>query len=265
MSIFDYTNYRLYLQEEVKARPRGLPQQISRATGIHPSVLSQVLQGKRDLTADQAAALAAFLGLDEEESQFFLLLNQIARAGTEKLRKLLDRQLQRILQERSLVARRLPKPRGLSAEGKALFYSNWFYSAVRVLSAIPGCQTREALRQRVGLDAERFRAVLSFLLEHRLCVEEKGKILPASQSTHIPADSPLVARHHGNWRVKAMERHPMVDPARELAFTSVMALSEKDALWVRARLLDAIEEVCRRSDPSPSEVAYFLGIDWLTL
>jgi hypothetical protein len=51
--------------------------------------------------------------------------------------------------------------------------------------------------------------------------------------THIEDSSPLVARHHRNWRIKAMERHPVMKPKTELAYTAPMTLAESDVLKIR--------------------------------
>lgn len=98
-----------------------------------------------------------------------------------------------------------------------------------------------------------------------------GLLISVSESSHgrlllglIEAVG-IVARHHANWRIKAMERHPAMDEERELAFTCPMALSRADAEEIRAKLVDMIDEVCRRAGPSPSEAVYFLNVDWLEL
>lgn len=268
MKVFDHTDYRVFLRETLAllpARGRGELLKIAKSAGMHSSVLSQVFQGQRDLTNEQAVAVAAHLGLDENETLYFLLLTQFSRAGTERLKTLLQKQMNDLRDAQNQVENRVKPSRALSAEEKAVFYSNWFYSAMRVLSAIPEFQNKEALRKKVGLSPEKFRQILDFLLEQGLCQESEGKLLPAEQSTHIGGESPLVSRHHANWRLRAMEKHPAMDLQRELAFTSSMALSEKDVLRVRAKLLETIEEICGWVDPSPSEKAYFLNLDWLEI
>ena len=104
--------------------------------------------------------------------------------------------------------------------------------------------------------------VLDFLIGHGLCIETEGQIRPGPQSTHLPSTSPLIARHHGNWRVKAMERHASLALESELAYTSPMALSRTDAVMIRETLLQSIDQVVAIVDPSPSEATYCLNIDW---
>jgi hypothetical protein len=82
--------------------------------------------------------------------------------------------------------------------------------------------------------------------------------------THVPAESPLVARHHLNWRLKAMERFSTISD-EELVFTSPMTLSRKDGRAVReaiAELIEKVSGVVERTDPEKLSV---LNIDWIDL
>jgi len=266
--IYLFSDYRKFLKDTIASRPakgRGELQRIAKFAGIHSSILSQVFQGKRELTSEQAASVAHYLELSEPETTYFLLLTQSARAGTERLRKIVRKQLDELKAAQTQIASRVKSTRSLSHEEKAIFYSSWFYSAIRVLSALPEFTTKEALRKKVRLSPEKFRGVLGFLLENGLCLEENGKISPGPLWTHLEGDSPLVARHHANWRIKAMEKHPSMDNAQELAFTSPMALSKSDAQKIRARLVDSIDQICKIAAPSESEAVYFLNVDWLEL
>jgi len=268
MQIFAYLDYRDYLKETIAALPghgRGELQKISKAAGIHSSVLSQVVHGNRDLTPEQAAAVAEYFELTEPESVYFLLLTQYARAAGDRLKKLLRSQIEALRTEQTQIAKRVRSSHALTMEEKAVFYSSWFYSAARILCAIPAYSGKEALRKKLGLSPDSFRQMVIFLVEHGLCTEKEGKLSPAIQSTHLDANSPLVGRHHANWRMKAMEKHAGLDKTKELSFTSPMALSRADALRIRTLLLQTIESACDLADPSPSETAYFLNIDWLEI
>lgn len=265
MSIFKYLNYREYLRDRIESLPskgRGELLRIAKTAGVHSSILSQVFQGSRELTSEQAVAIAGHFELNETETQYFLLLAQWERAGTEKLKGVLKREIDRIRAEQTQVALRIPQSQSLSQEQKAIFYSSWYYSAVRVLSSIVEWKNVEAMRKRLNLTREQFTAIERFLVEHGLCKEQQGALSPGPQSTHIDGTSPLVARHHANWRIKAMERHPTIAHDRELAFTSPMSLSRADAIKMRALALDFISDACKVADPSPPESSYCLNLDW---
>lgn len=136
---------------------------------------------------------------------------------------------------------------------------------MRNLTAIQGTQTIQTVARRLGLPLAYIEKVVTFLLSTGLCIEKKGLLCPGPQMTHLEEESPLVSRHHGNWRVKAMERHPLLREDAELAYTAPMTLSAKDVLKIRAALADVVENVDHIVGPSSSEKLYCLNIDWFEI
>jgi len=59
-----------------------------------------------------------------------------------------------------------------------------------------------------------------------------------------------------------MERHPMLRPTEELAYTAPMTLSRSDAIRIRSLLADLVEKVDQIVVPSPSEKLFCLNLDW---
>jgi uncharacterized protein (TIGR02147 family) len=268
MRVYSFQDYREYIQAQIRTQPkegRGVLLKIARAAQMHPSTLSQVFQKTRDLTNEQAAALAEYFELSDHEAQYLLLLVQLDRAGTEKLRSLLRGQLEQLRGEANQLVKRLPVDRVLSFEEKAVFYSNWYYSAARVLSSVPEFQSVEKIAERLNLPRSKAVEIVDFLLSHGLCVEEKGKLNVGPQSTHIEATSPLVTRHHANWRLKAMERHPSISAEQEVAYTSPMSISREGVLKVREVLTQAIEKACDIVDTEAPAELYCLNVDWFQI
>ena len=172
------------------------------------------------------------------------------------------RQIESRQKDQRQLKNRVTRSRDLSGEERSIYYSNWIYSAVRNISAIERYRDPSRIASALGIDRTLMNQVLEFLLKTGLCVEDSAGLKPGPQMTHIEATSPLVTRHHGNWRVKAMDRHPQLNPDRELAYTAPMTLSEKDALRIRALLAELVEKTDEIVGPSPSEKLYCLGLDW---
>ena len=214
------------------------------------------------MSFEHAALVCDHFGLTQLETRYFLLLVQRDRAGNERLKEILDNQLAEIKTDSQTLQKVIPSGKKLTFEQKATFYSHWVYSAIRVLSSVPDFQTPEALATRLSLNSRDLGERLGFLLEAGLCIQDRGKIKPGPKYTHLENRSPLIARHHGNWRLKAMERHPLMTDG-ELSYTSPMSLSESDAQRVRALLVALVKEVNKIRDPSPCEATYYLNVDWL--
>lgn len=264
MKVFEYADYREFLVQTLQRMPRkgyGQLAKIAQALDINPSVVTLVMKGEKHFTLEQAADLAAFLELSELETEFLLALVGHARAGKKNLKAALERKMEKLKAQAESLKDRLPPKAELTEEAKAVFYSHWYYSALRMLSAIDGKQTPEEMARHLGLPKQKARAALDFLLRHGLCVEEGGKIRVGAQSTHLGEKHPLVSRHHANWRERAITSLDR-QGEHELFFTSPATIGKSDIPKVRKILMDAIEEAFKVIDPSPCEEALCLNIDW---
>jgi transcriptional regulator with XRE-family HTH domain len=263
--IYEFTDYKhfvtAWIAEQAKGG-RGQFVKLAEASGLHKASISHIFKGEHSLSPEQAHRIALHLGLDAGETSYFLLLVNYGRAGSASLRDFLKKQVEEVRADRAKLSSRVTRSRELSSEERAIFYSNWAYSAIRILSSIPGLKVRDAIFKRLGLSRSFGNQVVEFLVRTGLCVESEGMLGMGPQMTHLEADSPLVSRHHGNWRVKAMERHPMLRPADELAYSAPMSLSEADVLKVRALLSDLVQKVDELVGPSACERLYCLNVDW---
>src|ERR1700687_6111189 len=90
ISIYDFDNYRLFLDSWILTQPHnghGIRRSMAKAAGVSSSLISLILSGQKELSAEQAIELAEFVGLNENESDYFHLLVLFARAGSNKLQQ----------------------------------------------------------------------------------------------------------------------------------------------------------------------------------
>ncbi|MCM2278330.1 MAG: TIGR02147 family protein [Oligoflexia bacterium] len=265
--VFHYHDYKRFVIERLEALPsggRGEFQKISKRCGMHPTLVSQIFKGPRDLSLEQAYDIAAYLDLNELETDYFIRLVQYSRCGTERARNFLRSQIEKTRAEASRVENRVHAKRILSDEERAIFYSTWAYSAVRNATSLPQFSSVEAIATRLKLSRTLVDQIVQFLLERGLCKMEDGKLLVGPQSTHIPSTSPLVTRHHANWRQKGLEKMDRMDRERELFFTAPMSLSEDDVVWFREQILELIEKLTKRVKETKPETLACLNLDWFT-
>ena len=174
ISIYEFTNYRHYIQKRFFEMPKkgyGQSHRLATHLGVHTTLVSQVLKGLKTFTLEQASLASEFLGLTESESEFFLLLVQLDRAGNEPLRKILKRQIQEMKKKSFELANRLQAEKKLSAEKRAVFYSDWSYSAVRQLSAIKGFHSLDSIADYFDFSTKQTKLILDFLIGTGLCKE----------------------------------------------------------------------------------------------
>jgi uncharacterized protein (TIGR02147 family) len=263
-SLFSIDDFRDYVRDWVRARGRGEFRKISEALGIHTTLVSQIFRGRKCLTEEQAAGLAGYMKLTHLESDYFLKLVQIERAGNEALRVMYKRQLLQIRSQANEVKARVPVTKALSELDRALFYSSWHYSFVRLLTSMTAFQTVESISRRSDLPISRTQEILNFLTSRGLCLESKGRYTRTEKNTHVEATSPLVIRHHQNWRAKSLDLHERMS-SNDLAFTAPVSIAREDIPKVRAVLLNTISEISKIVESSGAEEVAYLGIDWIKI
>lgn len=264
ISLYNFEDFRTFMRAKIGEMPKnGYGQSLKLAAylGVHTTLVSQVLKGLKIFTLEQGALTAEFFGLSDDETEYFLLLIQIERAGNDSLKKNLQRQKEKIKIASKELVNRLSSEVNLSEEKKAIFYSDWIYSAVRQLIAIKGFESIDRVAKYFDLSMKRTRVIIDFLLGTGLLREENGILLVGFRSTHLESSSPWVNTHHSNWRQKGMSSFSRED-AHKLYYTCPMTISVSDGQKIREQIVKFLESLDKIIEPSPSEELRCLNIDW---
>jgi uncharacterized protein (TIGR02147 family) len=263
MTIFDYSDYKAYLTEFIAALPKKGRGQINRMAeyiGVHPTLISQVLNGQRDLSQEQIHKLCGYLGLQPLESDFLILLLQFERAGTVELKKYYKGKLDEAKKASLNIGRRLEKRRELTDLERSIFYSNWLYLAVWLFLSVDDGQTLEAVTHRFAISRQQASVILNFLKNCQLCSEESGIFQMKSQHIHLEFGSPFLNRHHTNWRIKSMAQMESLNE-EEMMFTSPFSISRKDFARIREELMKLIKSTSAVIKDSPAEEIACLNLE----
>lgn len=263
-SIFNYSDYKHYLNEWIASKPskgRGFKGKIAERVGCHNTFVTQVLSGTAHFSLEQAERLNGLLGHTDEEARFFLTLVQIERAGTHTLKRFFETEKKELLNRRAVLRERLDYDGILKAEDQAHYYSGWEYAAIHMAVSIEGLNTRDALVQKLLLAPNRVSEVLTFLESRGFIELRDGRYYIGQTSIHLGSDSPMIRRHHQNWRLQAMRD---IEGGKEssLHYSSLATLSREDFLRVREVLVKAIENSRSIIRPSQNEVLCAYSIDF---
>jgi uncharacterized protein (TIGR02147 family) len=259
----DYKPYLAGILESSGARS-GLRSQIAEAIGCHTAYVTKVTKYDTDLSLEQAARLNRFLGHTKEESKYFLLLVQKARAGTQELREHFKELMDEMRSKRLVIQNRLKATESLSEASQAIYYSSWIYSAVHVALSIPKMDNREALSEYLGLSLAQVSEALSFLQSAGLVVVREGRYTKGKVNLHLPTNSPHILRHHSNWRTRAILSLDR-DAPEDLHYSAVVTLSRDDTAKVREILIRAIKDSVETIRSSREEEMYCLSADFFAM
>lgn len=263
INIYTFDDYKMFINSWVEGQPKkgfGEYRRMAQALRVSTTMISQVFKGDKHLSLELAADLCDYLALNEDESDYFLLTVEFSRAGSHKLQSRLRRRI-KATQERAKKLESRVKATELTDAAKAVFYSSWLYSGVRLLTDLEDFKSVDAISRKLNLPRAQVQRIIDFLMEYQLVVEEKGKLKMGTTRTHVGSSSPLVSRHHQNWRLLGFNKMIQSDED-QFFFTSPMTLSQEVADWLRLELPAFVERIQARSLPSKSEVTRCLNIDW---
>lgn len=265
MSVFHFSNYKEFVREwvrEARGRGRGQYRAIAGHLRVHTSLISHVFRGSKDLTSEQACALADFLGLPELEADYFMGLVERDRAGTDPLRRALERRLAGLREKNRQLEYRVPVASSLTREEQSIFYSQWYYSAIRLTASLDGFDDATSIANRLQLPVHLVESEIAFLVSAGLLQRVGDRYSLATKRTHIGSSSPLASAHHRNWRAKAMSLYDRMT-SKDFAFTAPMALSSDDLERIRELLVNLVQDATRIVEASPCETVAVLNIDLL--
>lgn len=264
LDLFSFRDYRTYVSawlDDARVKKSSNLSRLSGQIGVHTSFLAHVLAGDKNLSFEQATELSEALQHTDLERDFFFALLQLERAGTQKLKKYWQEKKQEILKKREALKSRVGAHHELTEEDRAVFYSSWLYVAIFVATDIDGGQTLEQIAERFRLTRSKAQEVLAFLVRTGICVSKGARFSMGKAVIYLTNDSPLVVKHHTNWRLRALQKMDTREDT-ELFYTSPMSMSKADFSRIRELLAKAIEESLAICKDSKSEEVVNLNIDF---
>jgi uncharacterized protein (TIGR02147 family) len=262
-NVFDYRSYKVYLLDWIKQSPaggRGQRKFLAQAIGCQTPFVTQVLGGDYQFSLEQVEACARWLGLTSAESEFLLLLAIRERAGTKSLAAMAERQLAERRDRETQLSSRLKISDTLTNEDQIQYYSSWHYAAVHMAVMNPALRTVAELQRHFEMPLPRLIAVLEFLEAKKLLRGKAGRYEVARSVLHLGRESRLLAKHHANWRLRAIEAVE-IGSASDFHYSGVISLSGDDFEWIKAQLGVMLEESIARLKNSPDERLACLSMD----
>ncbi len=265
MNIFDHIDYKKWVHQKLKTLPkegRGQLRKIANYVNTSPTIVTQVFNGDRELTPEQAVLLGDFFALSKLEARFLILLVNYSRAGTHLYKAKLKEEIEELREQSKEIKNRVRQDAALTEEAKSVLYSNWYYLAIWSLTAIKEFDSIDAIVERLNLNKKKAREALDFLLKHGLVKESENKKLSVGPTlVHLEAGASQIPRHHQNWRLQAFNRYENIR-STDAFYTAPVTLSQKDAERLREKVIQFISEGVDLIKDSPSEKLYCLCVDW---
>jgi uncharacterized protein (TIGR02147 family) len=266
MNIYQFDHYKDYLVawiESQKNNGRGQINIIANAINIKPSLLSAILSTERNITMEQAIELNQYFKHEELESEYFIILVSLDRAGTYKLKDHYLKQKAVILKKSEKIKSRIKFENSVTEEQRTKYYSKSLYSLIRILSSLEAGISLEDIMKLTKENNSQVKDAIEDLLEFGLIREQDKKFFSTNKNIHIGKESPHYIHHRSNWLLEQMQKSPS-SSSRNLNFTCPCTISLNDFEKIKSILLDSIAKSHAVIDQSPAEMMACLTIDFLS-
>ncbi len=267
-NVFTFSEYKAYLssvEESRKSFERGFRTKLASAIGCQSGFISNVLNGEAHFSSEQITGIAKFLNLKLPEQKYLYTLLQLARAGTPELKSFIQSELTILRDEYLNIKKRVGDSKALSESDQSVYYSSWHYTAVHLLTTIPGYETAPSIAEGLGLPEAVVKKILLFLVQTGILFENKNGLLTAGNVLiHLNRESPHIRQHHTNWRIAAIQSLAVENP-RDLHYSTISTLSKADAEKLKAEMVRLIENYVETVKPSKEEEMVGFTLDFFKL
>lgn len=263
MKIYEFLDYKLFIRRIIEQRPtlgRGAIKKMASVLRVHPSLISQILSGTKDFSVEQANDLAMFFNLTEEETEYFLCLVGIERAGTTRLKIFLQNKRDRLIKSRSNAVQSPSATRVSKDFDSSKFYSNWCYSAIHLLTGIPKFQKVEAISEYLKLPLGKVQEAIDYLSDLGMVEENDGLVRRIGDQDHERHEGSNAVRHHINWRLRALERLHK-EQSEEQFLTMPIRMSHSDRKNLQTMISEFVSKLKVTVEPSMAEGVSMVTID----
>lgn len=273
MNLYDYIDYKKFIRDYIKNLPysgRGFKAKIANELRIHTAYVSQVLNKTANFTLEQSIDLSDLLNLTNSEKEYFLLLVQKERAGSKNLESYFINQMNAFVDEQRKLKNRLEAKGEINQVDQQIYYSSWHFMAVHALISTKKFHTPQEIAQQLNIPISKARETIEFLLNAAIIVKEGNSFELGSRDIHLSSDSPMISKHHTNWRMKAISS---LDASSEednnsfedMHYSGVISVTEKDAQAIREILIKSIQNSRKVIGQSEPEDVYCYTLDMFKL
>lgn len=258
VSVFRFNDYRLYLRAVLAERSkknRGYSlRAMARALGLSASVLSDIHNGKKNLSSNKAYLTAQKLDLKAKERDYFCTLVELGRSKEpESSAQILDR-LDRMNPGRKVTAIEIDK---------FSLISEWYYLPILAMVDLSDfVLTPENVSSRLGITALQARTAIEKLLRIGFLKWEKGKYVRSfvNGEFHSPGYHRGLRSFHRQMFHRSIESLYRQAPQERVIGTETFAVDPKILPEIEMLYQQFVQELQRLLDsPEKKSEVYHLS------
>jgi uncharacterized protein (TIGR02147 family) len=266
MKIFNFSDYRMFVNSYIQSLPKrghGEISRLAKSIQVSATLVSQVLHGEKQFSVDQGFDLSKYLGLDHIETDYLICLIEMDRAGSQRLKDYWSEKCRRLKSQSEDTNEKIKKDRTLTEEEKTVYYTHYLFTSIRLFCSI-GQKRIHDIQERFSLSREKTLEYLDLLIKLNLLKKTGDLYENTDQVIFLDKTSPHIYRHHMNWRIQAMKQIERPKPD-DLSFSYPMTISKKDFVVLRKKWVAEVLEIQKTLQKTEPETIAFLNLDFFEL
>ena len=142
--------------------------------------------------------------------------------------------------------------------------------AVHALISTEKFNTPKEIADRLKISTSKAREIIEFLIKAAIIIKEGNKYELGSRDIHLSSDSPMISKHHTNWRMKAISSLDAVteddsDEAGEgfqdMHYSGIISVTKEDANKIKDILIKSIQSSRKIIGESDTDEIYCYTLD----
>ncbi len=267
MNIFSESNYRQILREVVEERKsidgKFNFQAIGESTRIPKSYISKVTTEKAHFNCDQLCAICEFLGFNEIQMRYMMLLLELERCTQKRRKDILSKDINAI-RDKALDSTEHLKAKADKMNDESLrdYYIDPLNQIVHICLSIPRYQRDpQRLAADLRLSLTELRLIIERLETLQIIEHNNGKIKTILKSVHLPKSSPAYKPWRNQLKLLCMDRLNRDSRPDDYSFSVTFSAASKTRNKIKSEFLDLLKRVEESVQNSDQEESYQMSFD----
>jgi uncharacterized protein (TIGR02147 family) len=267
MNIFSESNYRQILREVVEERKsidgKFNFQSIGESTRIPKSYISKVTTEKAHFNCDQLCAICEYLGFNEIQIRYMMLLLELERCTQKKRQDILTHDVGAI-RDKALDSTEHIKAKAdkLSEQCLRDYYIDPMNQIVHICLSIPRYQKEpQRLAADLRLSPTELRLIIERLEALSIIEHSNGKIRTILKSIHLPKSSPAYKPWRNQLKLLCMDRLNRDVRTDDYSFSVTFSATPKTRNKIKSEFLSLLKQVEETVQGADLEETYQMSFD----
>lgn len=265
-TIYSFKNYKDFIKEYLSENKKISRKVISEKLNCQASFISQVLNNDLNFSIEQAFKLTESFNLNKSESDFFILLVNFERAGTQDLKEYYKQKMDEFIVEERSIANKINLKTDLNEEFYNEYFGSWHYAAIHVfLMSDKSSYGISEIALRFGISNDLAEKVILFLEDYGLVEAKNYNYFATVKRIHLDKSSHLITQHHKNWRLKAVDSCFDTSNKSNTHYSSIITIKKADKEIINNIIFKSLKEIEDVIDDSEAESLSVLNIDFFDI